>query len=183
MSAHEPDGAPDAPEEHKASAPRVVGFAILAMSDSRSLARDVSGEIIADMIQRAGHRQVRRDLVKDDAEAIHEAIQEALYTSEVDVLVLTGGTGLSPRDVTPEAILPRFDRTIPGFGELFRMLSWQEVGSSAMLSRAEAGVIQGRPVFLLPGSPKACRLAMEKLILPEVGHLVGLLRPETRGRP
>lgn len=173
---------PDAPEEHKASAPRTVGFAILAMSDSRSLARDVSGEIIADMIQRAGHRQVRRDLVKDDVAAIVEAVEDALWTPEVDALVLTGGTGLSPRDVTPEAMLPRFERPIPGFGELFRMLSWQEVGSSAMLSRADAGVIKGRPVFLLPGSPKACRLAMERLILPEIGHLVGLLRPETRGR-
>ncbi len=174
--------APDAPAEHKAAGPRSVGFAILAMSDSRSLARDVSGEIIADMVQRAGHRQVARHLVKDDADAILAAVDDALWISEVDVLVLTGGTGLAPRDVTPEALAPRFERTIPGFAELFRMLSYQEVGSAAMLSRAEAGVIKGRPVFLLPGSPKACRLAMEKLILPEVGHLVGLLRPETRGR-
>ena len=171
---------PDAPEEHRASAPKQVGFAILAMSDSRSLARDVSGEIIADMVQRAGHRQVRRDLVKDDVEAIREAVHDALYTAEVDALVLTGGTGLAPRDVTAEAVRPLFERHIPGFGELFRMLSWQEIGSAAMLSRADAGLVDGRLVFLLPGSPKACRLAMEKLILPEIGHLVGLVRPERR---
>ena len=170
----------DAPHEHREQAPRTLGFGVLAMSDSRDLARDVSGEIISDLVQRAGHRLVSRALVKDEREAILQAVNSALDTHGVDVLVLTGGTGLSSRDVTPDTLLPRFERPIPGFGELFRLLSFQEVGSAAMLSRAEAGIIRGRPVFLLPGSPKACRLAMERLILPEVAHLVGVLRPETR---
>lgn len=170
----------DAPAQHKEHAPRTLGFAVLAMSDSRSLASDVSGEVISDLVMRAGHLLVRRDLVRDEPQAILEAVDNALSTAGVDVLVLTGGTGLSPRDVTPDALAPRFDRRIPGFGELFRALSHQEIGSAAMLSRADAGVIGDRPVFLLPGSPKAVRLAMERLVLPEVGHLVGLLRPETR---
>lgn len=150
------------------------------MSDSRSLSHDVSGEVISDLLQRAGHLLVRRDLVRDEPDAILAALDNALGTDGVDVLVLTGGTGVAARDVTPDAVAARFERPIPGFGELFRALSFQEVGSAAMLTRAEAGVVDRRPVFLLPGSPKACRLAMERLILPEAGHLVGLLRPETR---
>lgn len=170
----------DAPAEHKEHAPRTLGFAILAMSDTRSLASDVSGEVISDLVVRAGHLLVRRDLVRDEPAAILVAVEHSLATEGVDVLVLTGGTGLAARDVAPDTIVPRFERRIPGFGELFRMLSYQEIGSAAMLSRADAGILHGRPVFLLPGSPKAVRLAMERLVLPEVGHLVGLVRPETR---
>lgn len=170
----------DAPAEHRAHAPRTLGFAVLAMSDSRDLSRDVSGEVIADLVQRAGHRLLTRALVRDEPDAILQAVDAALGTHGVDLLVLTGGTGVSPRDVTPETLLPRFEKRLPGFGELFRHLSFQEIGSAAMLSRADAGILRGRPVFLLPGSPKACRLAMERLILPEAAHLVGVLRPETR---
>lgn len=160
--------------EHKASAPRSVAFAIITVSDSRNAATDASGDLLAELVKGAGHAVAHRALVRDESAEIVRALDDAL--PRADVLVFTGGTGVAPRDVTPDALVPRLDRTLPGFGELFRMLSWQEIGSAAMTSRAEAGVAGARLVFLLPGSPKACRLAMEKLILPEAAHLVGLMR-------
>lgn len=169
-----------APDEHKATAPVALGFAILTVSDSRSPARDASGDLLDQLATQAGHRVHRRALVRDEVDQIRAATAEALALPEVDVLLVTGGTGLAPRDVTPEALAPLFEKRIPGFGELFRMLSHQEIGSAAMLSRADAGLVEGKPVFLLPGSTAACRLAMERLVLPEAGHLVGLARPERR---
>ena len=145
------------------------------MSDSRDLYHDESGGLLADLAQKAGHKVERRALVKDESDAIRGALRDGL-TGGADVLVFTGGTGVARRDVTIEAIAPRFVKQLPGFGEIFRTLSYQTLGSAAMATRADAGVIGGKLVFLLPGSPDACRLAMEKLILPEVGHLVGLLR-------
>ena len=124
----------------------------------------------------AGHRLVERRIVPDDIVEIRAAAGEILRRQEVDVLVLSGGTGFSPRDLTLEAATPLFDRRIEGFGELFRMLSFAEVGAAAMLSRAAAGVIGTRAVFVLPGSPKAVALAMQRLILPEAGHLLGQTR-------
>jgi len=165
----------DAVREHKQHAPTRLRFAIVTMSDSRSPAQDASGDLIASLAQAAGHEVGMRTLVKDDAASIRAAFERAL-ASEADLVVGTGGTGFAPRDVTPDAVAPLLERAIPGFGELFRALSFQEVGSAAMASRAEAGIARGKPVFLLPGSTKACRLAMERLILPEAGHLVGLLR-------
>lgn len=161
-------------EEHKARAPSRVRFALVTVSDSRTRETDASGDLLAQLVEAAGHVVAHRTLVPDDEEDIARAFDDALQAA--DALVMTGGTGISPRDVTPDALEGRIHRPLPGFGELFRMLSWQEIGSAAMTSRAEAGIAQERPVFLLPGSPKACRLAMEKLILPEIGHLVGLLR-------
>lgn len=112
----------------------------------------------------------------DDVSLIRTAVERALGLSEVDVIVTTGGTGFSPRDVTVEAVSPFFDRPIEGFGELFRHLSFEEVGAAAILSRATAGLVGTRAVFLLPGSPKAVALALDRLILPEVGHLLGQAR-------
>ncbi|HET6404756.1 MAG TPA: molybdenum cofactor biosynthesis protein B [Candidatus Thermoplasmatota archaeon] len=164
-----------AEREHKAHAPPSVRFAIVTVSDSRDLYHDESGGLLADLAQQAGHTVARRTLVRDEPDEIRAALREAL-TSGADVLVFTGGTGIARRDVTVETVAPRFGKRLDGFGELFRMLSHQSLGSAAMASRADAGVIAERLVFLLPGSPDACRLAMERLILPEVGHLVGLLR-------
>jgi molybdenum cofactor biosynthesis protein B len=166
----------DAVREHKAHAPSRLRFAIITMSDSRDRAHDASGDAIAELAASAGHEVALRSLVRDEPSAIRGAFEAALREPGIDVVVGTGGTGLAPRDVTPETVRPLLERPLPGFGELFRMLSWQEVGSAAMASRAEAGVSNGRLVFLLPGSTKACRLAMERLILPEAGHLVGLAR-------
>lgn len=127
----------------------------------------------------AGHVVTGLVVVRDDAAAIREALERALEAGARAVL-FNGGTGLAPRDVTLETLAPLFEKAIPGFGELFRMLSFEQVGSAAMLSRAGAGVVRGAVVFALPGSPKAVTLAMERLILPELGHLVReVLRPGT----
>ena len=164
-----------AEREHKAHAPRMVSFAIVTVSDSRDLFHDESGGLLVDLAQKAGHRVARRTLVRDEPDEIRGALRDAL-TDDADIVVFTGGTGIARRDVTVETIAPRFAKHIPGFGELFRSVSYQTLGSAAMATRAEAGLIAGKLVFLLPGSPDACRVAMEKLILPEAGHLVGLLR-------
>ena len=164
-----------AEREHKERAPTSVGFAIVTVSDSRDLFHDASGSILAELAQKEGHRVARRALVRDEPAEIRDALRDASHAG-VDAIVFTGGTGIARRDVTVETLAPRFSKTLSGFGELFRWISYQEMGSAAMASRAEAGVVGGRLVFLLPGSPDACRLAMERLILPEVGHLVGLLK-------
>lgn len=164
-----------AEREHKHDAPTSVAFAIVTVSDSRDASRDESGALLAKLAEGAGHKVAHRALVRDEPHEIRDAMHAALIAG-VDAVVFTGGTGVARRDVTIETIAPRFAKRIPGFGELFRMLTWQELGSVAMASRADAGVIDCRLVFLLPGSPDACRLAMERLILPEVGHLVALLR-------
>jgi molybdenum cofactor biosynthesis protein B len=165
-------------EQHRRTAPAVLGFAILTVSDSRTAKDDVSGRTLADLALGAGHRVEFSRIVPDDVAAIRRAAREALSLDVVDVVVLTGGTGFSPRDVTLDAVEPLLETRIDGFGELFRMLSWQQVGSAAMLSRAAAGLANSRVVFLLPGSTKAVALAMETLILPEAGHLLGQARRE-----
>lgn len=170
MSPHSPA------HEHKAHAPTSLRFAILTISDSRSLANDASGDRIHHLVAKAGHEVARRERVPDEAPQVRAAVERFLGSPDVDVVVTTGGTGFASRDVTPQALLPLFEQEVPGFGELFRQLSFGTIGSAAMLSRAEAGIARGRPVFLLPGSPDACDLAMSTLVLPEAGHLVGLLR-------
>jgi molybdenum cofactor biosynthesis protein B len=146
------------------------------VSDSRAKMDDVSGRTLRDLISSAGHPIVDSTLVPDDVEAIRGAVRQFLALPDVDVVVATGGTGFSPRDVTLEAAAPLFEKPVEGFGELFRMLSYQQVGAAAMLSRAAAGLVGTKAVFLLPGSPKAVALAMEKLILPEAAHLLGQAR-------
>jgi molybdenum cofactor biosynthesis protein B len=165
-------------EQHRSTAPGVLGFGLITVSDTRHLEDDVSGRSLAALAQVAGHRVEGPVVVPDDVAAIRGAVRRMLAARGVDVVVLTGGTGFSPRDVTLDAVVPLFDTPVEGFGELFRMLSWQQVGAAAMLSRAAAGLVGGRAVFLLPGSPKAVSLAMEKLILPEAGHLLGQARRE-----
>ena len=166
----------DPPEQHRAYGPERLGFAALTVSDSRTEADDNSGDEIERLVAGAGHRLVERRIVPDDMVEIRAAAGELLRRREVDVLVLSGGTGFSPRDLTLEAAAPLLERRIDGFGELFRMLSFEQIGAAAMLSRAAAGVIGRRAVFVLPGSPKAVTLAMERLILPEAGHLLGQAR-------
>jgi molybdenum cofactor biosynthesis protein B len=143
------------------------------VSDTRTLETDSGGALVAELLAGAGHPVVSRAVVRDDAEEIRAAALAALGRHDVRALIVTGGTGAAPRDVTPEAIGPLLERTLPGFGELFRMLSYDEIGSAALLSRALAGLRGGRAVFVLPGSRSALRLALEKLILPELGHLAG----------
>jgi molybdenum cofactor biosynthesis protein B len=163
-------------EQHRRAAPAILGFAFLTISDTRAAADDVSGRALRELAAAAGHRVVDSTLVADDVAAIRAAVREMLARPGVEVVVTTGGTGFSPRDLTLEAVGPMLERPVEGFGELFRMLSHAQVGAAAMLSRAAAGLIGGQAVFLLPGSPKAVKLAMEALILPEAGHLLAQAR-------
>jgi molybdenum cofactor biosynthesis protein B len=163
-------------EEHRAHSPAVLGFGLLTVSDSRAQEDDVSGRVLREGVAAAGHRVVETALVADDVAAIRAAVWRLLAAPGLDVVVVTGGTGLAPRDLTVEAVAPLFDRPVEGFGELFRMLSYQQVGAAAMLSRAAAGLVRDRAVFLLPGSPKAVALALEALILPEAAHLLSQAR-------
>ena len=155
--------------------PRPVGCAILTVSDTRRGAADTSGAAIERLLVRARHQVVRRAWVTDDRAAIRRAARGALARGDVDVLIVTGGTGLAARDVTPEALEPLIERWLPGFGELFRFASMMRVGAAAWLSRAAAGVARGRLVVMLPGSKLAVELAMKRLVLPELIHAVRML--------
>jgi molybdenum cofactor biosynthesis protein B len=158
---------------HRAAAPRSVGCGVVTVSDTRTLADDTGGALVCELLEGAGHRVAFREIVKDDAAAIRAALEAALSNADCAAVILTGGTGVAQRDVTPEAVAPLLDRPLPGFGELFRQLSFAEIGAAAMVSRALGGLAKGKPVFALPGSRAAVRLALERLILPELGHLVG----------
>ena len=161
---------------------RKAAVAVLTVSDSRLLEDDRSGGIVVDTLQVAGHVVCKRELLKDDHEAITTVIKTWSADEIIHAIIITGGTGASRRDNTPEAVLPLFGATMPGFGELFRQLSYEEIGAAAMLSRAEAGWIdigtKRTPVFLLPGSPNAVELAMHKLIVPQLGHLLDVCSME-----
>jgi molybdenum cofactor biosynthesis protein B len=156
---------------HRHGAKGSLSAVVIAVSDSRSLEDDTGGALVVELLEKAGHRVLDRAIVHDEIEAIRAAVDVAIMRDDVQVVLLTGGTGIAPRDVTPEALEPILDRVIPGFGELFRALSFEEIGSAAMLSRALAGTARGRIVAALPGSRAAIRLALEKLLLPELPHL------------
>lgn len=164
---------------HASAAARNVRVHVVTVSTSRTAANDLSGPVLRELLAEHGHLVAGHSLVPDDPDAIGALLDQLVGTADVQAVVLTGGTGVSARDCTPRVVAGRLDRALPGFGELFRMLSWQDVGAAAMLSTAIGGIIHGKPVFALPGSPRACRLAMEKLILPELGHLVAELAKET----
>jgi molybdenum cofactor biosynthesis protein B len=158
--------------EHKAASPSSVQCFIVTVSDTRTLEDDVSGRTIADLLTAAGHLVTGRTVVRDDPELVHSTIERHLADSGVQVIITNGGTGITSRDNTYEAISTLLEKRLDGFGELFRMLSYQEIGPAAMMSRACAGLVARRIVVALPGSPAAVRLAMEKLVIPELGHLV-----------
>jgi molybdenum cofactor biosynthesis protein B len=149
---------------------------VITVSDTRTLESDSGGGLVVELLAARGHPVVERRLVPDEERAIQEAVRAALAREDVEAVLLTGGTGIAERDVTPEALRPLLDREIPGFGELFRALSYREIGAAALLSRALAGTSAGRVVAALPGSRGAIRLALEKLLLPELGHLLGEAR-------
>jgi molybdopterin adenylyltransferase len=164
--------------QHRSSAPPVsaIRVAVISASDSRTLQTDAGGTLIHSLATQAGFSVSARELVRDEPEVIRARVSAFVATNNFDVVLMTGGTGVAARDVTIDAIAPLFDRTLDGFGELFRMLSFAEIGPAAMLSRATAGIIGRVAVFLMPGSPAAVTLALERLILPELAHLVGELR-------
>jgi molybdopterin adenylyltransferase len=160
------------PKEHKANAPRSIGCWVLTISDTKTPDTDTSGKLIRELVSGAGHQVVGAEIVRDEPAEVQRVIREACGRADVQALLMTGGTGITSRDSTFEAVEAMLDKRLPGFGELFRMLSFHEVGGAAMLSRAQMGVARGRIVVSMPGSPNACRLALEKLVLPELGHLV-----------
>jgi molybdenum cofactor biosynthesis protein B len=155
--------------------------AVITVSDTRRGRDDTSGDTIVRRLAAAGHVVATRAWVRDEPVAIRRALRAALARADVDVVVLTGGTGLAPRDRTPEALAPLVERWLPGFGETFRVLSLDDVGAAAWMSRAGAAVVRGRLVFMLPGSASAVDLAMRRLIVPELVHaLLALGRFTTR---
>jgi len=160
-----------AANEHKSHAPTEVATYVLTCSDSRSEASDETGNAIQGALRAAGHSIAGYRVIKDEPEEIRKAISDARAAGARAVIV-NGGTGIGRRDNTVVVLDELFEKTLPGFGELFRSLSFQEIGSPAMMSRATAGTYQGMMIFALPGSPQAIRLALERLILPELGHAV-----------
>lgn len=158
--------------EHKQQAPRAVRCFVLTVSDTRTADTDTGGRAVADLLAAAGHTIVGRSIVQDDAPLVRETLTQQLRSGEVDVVISTGGTGITSRDSTYEAVVSLLDKRLDGFGELFRMLSYEQVGAAAMMSRAVAGLARGCIVIALPGSEPAVRLAMEKLVVPELGHMV-----------
>lgn len=160
------------PTPHPDAQPVVVYYAVLTVSDTRTVETDRSGLVIQELLDAAGHQRVDYCILPDEPDAIRTQVQHWQTRSPLEVIILNGGTGIAPRDTTYDVIEQLLDKTLPGFGEVFRWLSYQEIGSRAIASRAIAGVSQGKLVFSLPGSSNAVRLAVEKLILPELVHLV-----------
>ncbi len=162
--------------EHKKAALDNIRCAVVTISDTRTLDDDESGKLIAARLADAGHVVARRELVTDDASAVSGLFSELASDGGIDAVISNGGTGLGGRDNTYEAVSALLVKRLDGFGELFRRLSYDDIGSAAMLSRAVAGSIGGTAVFCLPGSPAACALGMDDLILPELGHVVKVMR-------
>ena len=163
---------------HRAEAPKKLSFGIVVVSTSRygmlkkgEKVRDESGDLIEQLVKGAGHSLAFRKLIPDDKQFIEESVRQAL-NSNVDAVIYCGGTGIAPSDMTIETVSPFFEKVLPGFGEIFRFLSYAEIGSAAVLSRAVAGVAKGKVFFCIPGSMDAVRLCLEKLILPEAAHIV-----------
>jgi molybdenum cofactor biosynthesis protein B len=163
-------------EQHRAAAAKHAACAIVTVSDTRTEATDTSGGRIRALLVEAGHRVVAYDILPDEPERIRRRLEDLLALQDLDAVIVNGGTGLAPRDTTYEVVAGVLEKRIDGFGELFRMLSYAEVGAAAMLSRAVAGAARGKLLASLPGSTAAVELAMTKLLVPELGHVVRLLR-------
>jgi len=159
-------------KKHKANAPNKVNVGIITVSSTRSMKEDKSGHWISKRVKKEGHNLVFHQVVPDDAGTITETVHETISDYGAQVILVTGGTGISNKDVTIEAVRPFFKKELTAFGPLFAQLSFEQIDSAALLSRATAGVIGGVIVFCMPGSLKACKLACKALIFPELGHLV-----------
>ena len=165
-------------QPHPDSGEQPLCCAVITVSDSRTAETDKSGQVIQQLLQQAGHRIAFYTVVQDEPERIRSHLQHLSQQPDVDLVILNGGTGIAPRDTTYDAVESLLEKTLPGFGEIFRSLSYGEIGSRAIASRATAGVFRSKLIFSLPGSSNAVTLAMEKLILPEIRHLVGQLRQQ-----
>ena len=162
--------------QHREAAPETVRVAVLTISDTRTPETDTGGDVVEETMRGAGHEVVAREIVRDEATSIRTALVDLLARPEVDAVVTTGGTGISGRDTTYEVVERMVEKRLDGFGELFRMLSYEEIGAAAILSRALAGAVGTKFVASLPGSRNAVRLGMEKLLVPEIAHIVFELR-------
>jgi molybdopterin adenylyltransferase len=165
----------DSVAEHRAKSELNASVAVITLSDSRSLDTDKSGDLIQSLLEENGHRVLVRKLIPDSRNVLRATLRELQRDKKINAIITTGGTGLAPTDVTIEAVHGMLDKELPGFNSLFMLLSYSQVKSAAMLSRALAGTTKGKILFCLPGSPKACKLAMESLILPELGHILMLM--------
>jgi molybdenum cofactor biosynthesis protein B len=169
-------------EQHRESAPEKVRVAVLTISDTRTPETDTGGDTVQESLEGAGHEVVDRTIVRDDAVLIRMALLDALARGDVDAVVTSGGTGISARDTTYEVVDRMIEKRLDGFGEIFRMLSYEEIGAAAIMSRAVAGAVGTKFVASLPGSRNAVRLAMEKLLVPELAHVVFELRKHKESR-
>jgi len=158
--------------EHKEKSPKSVSFAVLTISDSRTEETDESGQFLKERLSKNGHRLLFYALMKNDAAVIRKRVEQLLRQTDLQVIITSGGTGASHRDVTVETISPLFEKKLDGFGELFRFLTYQEIGTTSVMSRAMAGVANGKVIISLPGSLGAVTLAVDKIILSEIGHMV-----------
>jgi molybdenum cofactor biosynthesis protein B len=171
---HGRDDADDHGHDHHHHDVAELGVAVLTVSSSRSLDNDPAGDAIADIVEGAGHEVSIRELVQDEYDGVQDAINRFVDRDDTDCVISTGGTGVTPDDVTVEAVDPLFDKRLPGFGELFRTLSYEDIGAKVVGTRAVAGVADGVPVFCLPGSENAARLGTGDIIIEEAPHLAGL---------
>jgi molybdopterin adenylyltransferase len=158
--------------QHRCQSPKSVRCAVVTVSDTRTLETDRGGQLVVELLTAAGHEAISRQIVPDDPAAIGPLVERLADPAAVDAVLITGGTGIAARDQTFETVSGLLTKTMPGYGELFRMLSYDDIGPAAMLSRAVGGVVNNCIVLTMPGSVAAVRLAMEKLICPEIGHLV-----------
>lgn len=171
-------------DEHRSQAPDTVSCMVVTVSDTRTPETDAGGKLMKSLLEDAGYRVVRYEIVKDDYEGIRELIHEAAGNPEVEAVLLTGGTGISPRDTTYEAVASLLDKKLPGFGEIFRYLSFTEdIGPAAILSRAIAGTVGGTAVFSIPGSTGAVKLALERIIVPELRHVMREIYKKIKNKP
>jgi molybdenum cofactor biosynthesis protein B len=168
-------------KEHHKKARKSVGCAVITISDTRTEETDSSGRRIKELLADQGHLITSYQILKDEPSDIGAALRHLLTDRETDAVITNGGTGIAPRDTTFETIRYLLDKEIEGFGELFRALSYQDIGTAAMLSRAVAGVAKGKVVISLPGSTGAVELGMTKIVLPELGHMIFLLKGEKHG--
>lgn len=158
--------------QHRCDSPKNVRCAVVTVSDTRTLETDRGGKLVADLLIAGGHGVTGREIVRDDPREIEPLVRRLADPAAVDAILITGGTGIAARDQTFETVSGLLDKTMPGYGELFRMLSYEDIGPAAMLSRAVGGVINNVVLLTMPGSTAAVQLAMDKLIVPEIGHLV-----------
>ncbi|MFW9809087.1 MAG: molybdenum cofactor biosynthesis protein B [Candidatus Thorarchaeota archaeon] len=159
-------------DEHRRDQRVEAGFAVLIVSDSRTKETDKSGKIAIELLEAEGHKTIAYDIVKNDSQAIGEAVRVYAANPDIRVILTSGGTGVSSKDLTVATVAPMFDETLPGFGEYFRKLSFDEIGIAGIFSRSTAGLIENKVTFCLPGSKNAVRTALTKIILPGIGHLL-----------